>query len=144
MIVTRADFFAGRGPGARWIGSITPTHEPPRLREKFALAEGDPTSANNGSPYVVTDFMDEVEEILAEHESEWAGFLSPVRVWLPGDADRPSQPDAVTWAYCFDAGAVYVHLDGYLIEVLYPNGSRKRAELPDITKESNGPRPAAG
>lgn len=131
----RADFFAGRGPNARWIGSIRKAPFPAELRSLHSLADGDPDAANDGNPYVVTDFMDEVEELLVEFED------GPTYV---NGGVQPPRTEGTVWSYCFDAGAVYVHQDGYLIEVLYPNGSRKRAELPDVTKESNGAQPAAG
>lgn len=131
----RADFFAGRGPEARWIGSITDAPFPAELRSLHSLANGDPESADDGSPYVVTDFMDEVEQLLVDFEDGLTYVNGGV---------QPPRTKGTVWSYCFDAGAVYVYQDGYLIEVLYPNGSRKRAELPDVTKESDGPRSAAG
>ena len=38
----RADFFVGRGPSARWIGSIRKAPSPPELRSLYSLADGDP------------------------------------------------------------------------------------------------------
>lgn len=131
----RADFFVGRGPDARWIGSITGAPFPAELRSLHSLAGGDPESADEGNPYVVTDFMDEVEQLLVDFEDG---------ITYVNGGVRPPHAEGTVWSYCFDAGAVYVYQDGYLIEILYPNGGRKPAELPDVTKESNGPRSAAG
>lgn len=110
-----ADFYVGRGEGGKYLGSISADDTSPdalKALNRFCL--------NHQGEYVfeTKDFAAAVGELIYHYDG--------VTTWPHSYRDSTQ----TAWTYAYESGAVYVYQGGYLLEVIYCNGSRKQAVFP--------------
>lgn len=107
-----ADFYAGRGPDARFIGCITDDGAPEGYDfegeggiDAFALFQ-----STTGEEFGETEFVDEVRNLPAIH-ADW------VHEW--------DSSEHTPWVYMYDSGTVYVYHFGVEMAQLRCNYTRR-------------------
>jgi len=132
-----ADFWLGRGDGARWLGTIAVVDslytahevEPWQLDNEFSLLSRDGVEVDTQIDYTEGSYLSSVEDILANHTIGG-------RAWHPAHErlDRRSWPhsyatsESSEWAYAYQAKAIYVFEYGRLSSIHYPNLAGTKTE----------------
>lgn len=119
-----ADFYLGRGPDAKYLGTIS-HGAPGQLRVWTRFTTPDPEERL----FQASDFCTAVVKLMGHAPGEATGD-EPIRLaWTTWPHERDDS-SGTAWAYSFDNGAVYVDRRGYLQAVIYSNQARKPSVYP--------------
>jgi hypothetical protein len=122
-----ADFYLGLGVEAEWIGSIGQDARPCDMQPYLLFGP-----APEGHEYGREQFVQAAKDAIADAIAEGHGW-------------DPDKGDTWPWdhhtsrgtghAYCYHENRnVHVFEDGFLVALHYPNGTRKPAEFPKMTR----------
>lgn len=122
-----ADFYLGRGPAARWMGSVKVMDASPEgsLHARVTFTAPDPER----EPFGDSHYAQIID-----------GLLDVCRpVATPADGWPHKYPDSTEtrWTYAWDKGSLYVYEDGVEVVVIRANGARKVSEFPKFIHGEN-------
>lgn len=120
-----ADFYLGRGPDAKYLGTIS-HGAPGQLKVWTRFTAPDPEEKLFQSSDFCTAVVDLMTHCTEATPEEGPGFRYAWTTW-PHERDDSSD---TAWTYSFDNGAVYVDRRGYLQAVIYSNQARKPSVYP--------------
>jgi hypothetical protein len=132
-----ADFWMGRGDGARWLGTVCcpggweTAHEvePWYLDNEYSLLSRDGNELHTGVEYLDGSYLSSVEDILAN-------ATIADQAWHPNHDSRTRRAwphgyptsEGSDWAYAYQAKAIYVFQFGRLHSIHYPNLAGTKTE----------------
>lgn len=120
--MANADFYLGRGPTARWLGSIDDFGTPDEIAGENLFREP-------RGRYTEQSYLDRVEQILILAGQGAHHPLSPwpdLRAW-PHEYETSQHTD---YAFCYTKNAIWVLQRGRLLATHHPNGASALEHFP--------------
>lgn len=122
------DFYAGRGPEARYLGTVVLREDVGKLADRLLAPHHLWREGNTGQKFTALTWTSRVRELLASvndvaPESVSENWPHPYKNSLDSD-----------YSWWFETGGLYLYNLGALVEIRYPGGGIKsKLRFPDFT-----------